>query len=359
MNFKMKKIVLGVIAISILHSILFFAQDWGISVVLFTVAMMGLITYSLISKNKVKNSKAFLLTIPITLISLSYGIFNNVFFSIMNFFVIIGLTSIMVIWAVYGEFNIGNIITRSFLLIFRPIIFIPEAVKLIFSRDSERKNSEIKEKIVESKVFRQIILGLIISIPLLIIIVGLLISADTVFAQILGPIKDFIFSIFNIKFWTSIYYRAIVAIVVAFYIMAFICNILKTDTNKIKSTNVNGIRLQNITVNTVLTILNVVYFLFSIVQFTHLFMQIGVGGEFDYAVYARRGFFQLMIVTIINFIIILITNANKRETTKFTENYTKVMNLFLIIFTVVMICSSFLRMYLYCIYMNKNLDTHF
>ena len=343
----MKKIVIGVIAISILHSILFFAQDWGISVVLFTVAMMGLITYSLISKNKAKNSKAFLLTIPITLISLSYGIFNNVFFSIMNFFVIIGLTSIMVIWAVYGEFNIGNIITRSFLLIFRPIIFIPEAVKLIFSRDSERKNSEIKEKIVESKVFRQIILGLIISIPLLIIIVGLLISADTVFAQILGPIKDFIFSIFNIKFWMSIYYRAIVAIVVAFYIMAFICNILKTDTNKIKSTNVNGIRLQNITVNTVLTILNVVYFLFSIVQFTHLFMQIGVGGEFDFASYARRGFFQLMIVTIINFIIILITNANKRETTKFTENYTKVMNLFLIIFTVVMICSSFLRMYLY------------
>ena len=164
----MKKIVIGVIAISILHSILFFAQDWGISVVLFTVAMMGLITYSLISKNKAKNSKAFLLTIPITLISLSYGIFNNVFFSIMNFFVIIGLTSIMVIWAVYGEFNIGNIITRSFLLIFRPIIFIPEAVKLIFSRDSERKNSEIKEKIVESKVFRQIMLGLIISIPLLI-----------------------------------------------------------------------------------------------------------------------------------------------------------------------------------------------
>ena len=64
----MKKIVLGVIAISILHSILFFAQDLGISVVLFTVAMMGLIIYSLIVKNKVKNSKAFLLSIPIDVI---------------------------------------------------------------------------------------------------------------------------------------------------------------------------------------------------------------------------------------------------------------------------------------------------
>lgn len=344
----MKKIVLGVVVVSILHSILFFAQDWGISVVLFTVAMMGLIIYSLIDRNKVKNSKAFLLSIPISLISLSYGIFNNVFFSITNFFIIIGFTSIMVIWAIYGEFNIRNIIARSFMLIFKPIIFIPEAINLIFSNIFTRKNNnEAKEKIVENKVFRQIILGLIISIPLLIIIIGLLISADTVFAQILGPIKEFIFNIFNVKFWVSIYFRVIVATIVAIYIMAFLCNILKTNTDEIKNVSYKGIRLQNITVNTVLTVLNVVYFLFSIVQFTHLFMQIGVGGEFDYAVYARRGFFQLMIVTIINFIIILITNANKRETTKFTLNYTKVMNLFLIIFTVIMIFSSFLRMYLY------------
>lgn len=343
----MKKIVLGVVAISILHSILFYAQDWGISVVLFTTAMLGLIMYSLISKNKVKNPKAFLLSIPIALISLCYGIFNNLFFSITNFFVIIGLTSIMCIWAIYGEFNLGNIITRSFLLIFKPIIFIPEAAKLIFSRNNSKKSSEIKEKIVENKVFRQIILGLIISIPLLIIIIGLLISADTIFAQILGPIRDFLLNIFNIRFWVSVYFRVIIAIIVAIYIMAFICNILKTDTEELKSQNVNGIRLQNITVNTVLTVLNIVYFMFSIVQFTHLFMQIGVGSEFDYASYARKGFFQLMIVTIINLVIILITTLNKRETTIFTEYYTKIMNLLLAIFTVVMIVSSFLRMYLY------------
>lgn len=105
--------------------------------------------------------------------------------------------------------------------------------------------------------------------------------------------------------------------------------------------------MENITVNTVLTVLNIVYLLFSIIQFTYLFMQIGAKENLDYAIYARRGFFQLMIVTIINFVIILLTNANKRETTKFVSIYTKIMNLFLIIFTGIMICSSFLRMYLY------------
>jgi hypothetical protein len=129
--------------------------------------------------------------------------------------------------------------------------------------------------------------------------------------------------------------------------MAFICNILKMDTEKKKVQSGIQIRMQNITVNTVLTVLNIVYLLFTIVQFTYLFTKLGVDGDFNYAEYARRGFFQLMIVTIINFAIILLTNANKRETSKVVNIYTKIMNLFLIIFTTIMICSSFLRMYLY------------
>lgn len=347
----MKKIVLGAVALGILHSILFYAQDWGVSVVLFTICALLLIVYSLKDRNKVKNSKAFFLSIPITLISLTYAIFNNIFFNIMNFFVIIGLTSIMIIWAIYGEFNLKNIIINTILIIFKPFVYIGEATKLIYTNIFKRKQStsqgKVKEVVKESKVLKQILVGLIISIPLLIIIIALLISADTVFAQILEPIKEFIMNIFSVKFWASVYFRILVFAIVCIYFMAFICNILKFDIKENNATNAIGIRMENITVNTVLTMLNIVYLLFVIIQFTHLFMQIGVGGEFDYAEYARRGFFQLMIVTIINFIIILFTNANKRETSKGVKIYTKIMNLFLIIFTVVMICSSFLRMYLY------------
>ncbi len=55
----------------------------------------------------------------------------------------------------------------------------------------------------------------------------------------------------------------------------------------------------------------------------------------------EEDFFQLMFVTIINFIIIIITSLNKRETTKGVSIYTKIMNVLLIIFTIVMIFSSF------------------
>ena len=52
----MKKIVIGALILSILHSILFYGQDLGISVVLFVVPMLIFISYTLISKNKVKNT---------------------------------------------------------------------------------------------------------------------------------------------------------------------------------------------------------------------------------------------------------------------------------------------------------------
>ncbi len=53
--------------------------------------------------------------------------------------------------------------------------------------------------------------------------------------------------------------------------------------------------MQNITVNTVLTVLNIVYLLFCIIQFVYLFLftNLGLNEIFDYATYARRGFFPI------------------------------------------------------------------
>ena len=142
----------------------------------------------------------------------------------------------MILWAIYGEFKFINIITNLFIVIFKPIIYIGEAVNLIsnniFKRNQIKSEGTIKEVIKESKVIRQILLGLVISIPLLIIILALLISADAVFAQILEPIKELFANILSIKFWASVYFRILVFVLVCIYFMAFICNILKMDTEK-------------------------------------------------------------------------------------------------------------------------------
>ena len=54
-------------------------------------------------------------------------------------------------------------------------------------------------------------------------------------------------------------------------------------------------------------------------------MKTGNMQDFDYASYARQGFFQLMAVSIINLAIILVTSKRNEINKKIT--YTKIMNL--------------------------------
>ena len=74
-------------------------------------------------------------------------------------------------------------------------------------------------------------------------------------------------------------------------------------------------------------------------------MKTGNMNSFDYASYARQGFFQLMAVSVINLIIILITSKRNEKTKKLS--YTKIMNLLLAVFTLIILFSSYYRMHLY------------
>ncbi len=54
-----------------------------------------------------------------------------------------------------------------------------------------------------------------------------------------------------------------------------------------------------------------------------------------------------MIVSIINFVIIITTNLNKKEMTQNVSRYTKLMNILMAVFTLIIALSAFLRMNLY------------
>ena len=54
-----------------------------------------------------------------------------------------------------------------------------------------------------------------------------------------------------------------------------------------------------------------------------------------------------MVVSIINFVIILISKNNKKETTEGIKKYIKIMNVALAIFTIIILITSVLRMKLY------------
>ena len=69
-------------------------------------------------------------------------------------------------------------------------------------------------------------------------------------------------------------------------------------------------------------------------------MNAGKTSDFDYATYARTGFFQLMFVSFINLALLKITKQSKNE-------FVKILKTLLIIFTIVIVISAMFRMHLY------------
>ena len=93
-------------------------------------------------------------------------------------------------------------------------------------------------------------------------------------------------------------------------------------------------------------ITNFVFLLFVISEISRLTGNfLSLPSEYTYASYAREGFFQLLLVTIINFSIIfyIIYRTNGIKENKLL----KYLSLSLVIFTIVLILNSYYRMYMY------------
>lgn len=346
----MRKAILGSLLLAILHSILFFGKDLGVSVLLFAIVSVFSLIEFLKKHNKVKNKNALYLTIPIILLSSTYFIFNNVFFHTLNLIVIPILLGIMTVWSCADTFKIGELIEKTINLVIGSLEFIPDSCKLI-RKATKIKPGEIKEE--KHKKAKLIGIGILCSIPLLFVILGLLLSADGVFARLFDKIFYQIKFIFTSEFIGSLIGRIILIAITFIYLVCILYNIFtkNSDFNReYKEKEILKTHIDHTIINTILTIINVVYLIFTGIQciylYSYVFSDTSLNTSLNLAQYARQGFFQLMFITIINFIIIILTNENqKKEAVK--SSYTKYMNTIMCIFTIIIAISAFMRMHLY------------
>ena len=342
----MRVAVLGSFLIAVLHSVLFYGQKLGISVLLFCLTAGFIIIYILDKNNKIKNRKALLLSVPILLFAATYFIFNNSFFYVANIIALIILFTLMVILAVFEKTTISLIVNRAVNLILGSIEFLEEAVGGIIDSlaDLFKKKETPKQK---NEKLRKIIIGILIAIPILIIVLILLSSADSVFSSELNEVFSTIFSlhIFESDTYVNLFLRIIIILILTVYLISLFYNIIEDSFCEKENSEKRKWTIDATIGNTILTILNLVYLVFCYIQISVLFMKTGNMQDFDYASYARQGFFKLMAVSIINLAIILVTSKRNEINKKIT--YTKIMNLCLAVFTLIILVSSFYRMYLY------------
>lgn len=337
------KSIIGISGIlAILQSILFWEKTGGISVFIFVVACVMYLIYLLAKNKKITNKKAMIFIIPIILLSSTYFIFNNLLFNILNIFIITILGMIMCVYLCKEKIrniNIFKKITHVFGGMLECISDVIDFIKIPEEKSENEKINKIK------KVGK----ALLITIPIILLVLLLLMSADSIFENIFDKIFINIGEILSFDGIIKIISRIAVAFIVFLLFGGLFVNLIKENTmfNKENEEKEISIKFENLTINMIMTVLNIIYFIFCIIQITNLFMQRSNIDGFSYSEYARQGFFQLMVVSFINFIILIIANINKKEKTKGQIIYNKTMSLFIVIFTIIIIISAIYRMYLY------------
>ena len=314
-----------IVLLSILHSIMFYNQSLGLNVLLFMIPLISFLVYTLVKNDKVANKKGLLFIIPIAILSSTYFIYDSSF-KYINFIAIPLLYILMYIYTIKPTYNIQEMFADIVNLLFAPVDSIAP-----FLSESKQKVLGLSKMSDEGK---KKLKSILIVVPIVLVVLALLSSADMMF----GSIFEGIFNIFkNIKL-DSLIGRIIVLLIIFIYLGAATHYLINKYAKPI-ITEIN-IKVENYTVRLLLTILNIIYVVFDFIQIRSLLLH-HVKEGIDYASYARQGFFELMFISVLNLAIILISKKSKED------KYTKRMSLIMILLTFVIIASSFIRMNMY------------
>ncbi len=324
----MVSLILYILLLSIYCVILFYGNSMGINVLLYNIPLLLFMVTVLLKNKKVKNKYGLLFVIPIVILSISYMLYNSVF-TIFNLLVIPVLYLLMYIYTINPTYKLDEIFLNMCRLLFNRFEFsyMKRFINLV-----SMKCSEILSLKKESK---KKIGSFIIIIPIVLIVLMLLISADSEFKGMF----DFIFKAFDHADIMPIIYR-IIFIFLHFIVMGAFLNYLLFSYGKEKGSETKPMKIELFTIKSLLITLNIIYIVFDFIQIRSLFLH-HVGDGIIYSEYARSGFFQLMIVSFINFVVLLLSKKTK------DVNMIKHLSSLLVFLTFIIICSSFYRMYLY------------
>ena len=227
-----------------------------------------------------------------------------------------------------SKWKLGKFLSGIFLLVFASFGEIGRPFT-DFARYRKKREGDN----TNSKKIGYFLLGLLIGVPILLVVLSMLASADAVFRQMTENI------LINIRLGNimNVIFRIIFIFFASYCLTSYLCKrSIKEDVPDRRK----GEPILAITITGLLTLL---YLLFSIIQIVGLFlgkMQLPEG--YTYAMYAREGFFQLLGVSLLNFIIVLLCMSFFKES-KVLKTILTAMSLC----TFIMIASSALRMVIY------------
>lgn len=321
--------------VAVLYDQLFWDKAHGLGAFLLVVFyVVGFTTLAYYTKY-FKNRLALLLLIPILILAFDQMLYNNELVTGLVPFVIFVL---LIIYSILLTLRNEN----KFIFYFKSIPVVRN-VGIIFKNIATVFHDLLswtgKEK--HNEKYKQIAIGLVISIPVLLLFTLLFASADEVF----GSGLEKLFSI-KIDFDYLVAWRIIKIGIITFIFGAFFYSLI-SDSHVLKD-NTKSVKKISETIATVMLILvNILFAIFVFIQIKYLFgsHDFVISQRIVFAEYARNGFFQLVWVMIFSALLIL---AFYRSTSHHGKNIlVSILKLILIAQVFVIAVSALKRMNLY------------
>ncbi len=344
-----KLLLAGALLLGIIFVWLFYDKHPGISVPLFIIAFYSLLfTYT---RPVLKKDTWFgwFLCIPVFLLSLTFFLFGNETLMILNVLalpVLILLQTILVTGVNSYKWFSPGIIPDLFLSLFaRCLLHIPKPFGIISSIARSRSENGGKKS-----VGSRVIIGLVISIPVLLVLLMLLSSADMVFGKIVEKLPDFL----EILNFDELLSRTIVVLVIFFISFSYMWSLghgekfLENRTGLVSvKTPEEKRRWDPVIFITVTAAVDILYIFFVVIQFTYLFGRYGLPEGLTYSEYARNGFSELVLVSLLNMGMLAVTLTYTRMMNGVGDKIFRLLNSIMICCTFVMLFSAYYRMSLY------------
>jgi hypothetical protein len=298
-------LLLGSLLMGILFNYLFYDKTAGISFPIFWIGLYVFFYFLFRDILKFEKTFAWFLTIPNTLLILTFLFFSSEDFWILNAMLVIVLFIIQSILLTKTNKNSWyklSFLGESFSKSMESIVNILVPFKIIGEWVSKKSNKSAYG------VIGKVVIGVLFSLPLIGIILLLLTSADSIFSHWMNEIPNVLGEIDL----GDIPFRIFLILVIFFMIFTYFwslkhpfkeAELLSLETKK------QPFRIDGIITLTILFLINLVYMLFTSIQVSYLFgaakrlLPQGI----TYAEYATQGFYELVTVTILNiFIVILV-----------------------------------------------------
>jgi hypothetical protein len=190
-------------------------------------------------------------------------------------------------------------------------------------------------------VWKKMLIGVGISVPFLVVVLNLLVSADAEFERLLNHLPNLL------SFNPEYVFRLGVVLIYAFGFFGFLQVLSKRPAaTENKKSVLESVMLDGVIALTVLVLLDLVYILFVGVQFKYFFSGTLEAG-YTYAEYARRGFFELVFVTLINLSVTTLVITFTKSVHGLMKKALSLALTLLMLSSGVLLVSAFIRMSLY------------